>query len=97
MIIQMDGNLWAGSEIIPEDPKPQNKNGKRFADFLLRNKHLSVINATKLCEGKFTRVINTSKTIIDFFIVCEQIFPLVSRMKVDEQGEFKYHDIKEKL
>ena len=89
MIIQMDGNLWAGRDIIPEDPKPQNQNGKRFADFLLRNKHLSVVNATKLCEGKFTRVRNTTKTIIDFFIVCDQILPLVSRMKVDEEGEFQ--------
>ena len=24
MIIQMDGNLWAGDKIIPKDPKPQN-------------------------------------------------------------------------
>ena len=87
MIIQMDGNLWSGRDIIPEDPKPQNQNGKRFADFLLRNKHLSVVNETKLCEGKFTRVRNTTKTITDFFIVCDQILPLFSRMTVDEEGQ----------
>ena len=28
LIIQMDGNLWAGRQIIPNDPRQQNKNGK---------------------------------------------------------------------
>ena len=48
-----------------------------------------MVNATKLCEGKFTRVRNTTQTIIDFFIVCNQIIPLFSKMKVDEEGEFQ--------
>ena len=26
IIVQMDGNLWAGSDIVPGDPKPQNQN-----------------------------------------------------------------------
>ena len=45
LIIQMDGNLWAGSQIIPNDPRQQNRNGKLFEEFLLRNSHLSVVNA----------------------------------------------------
>ena len=45
IIIQMDGNLWAGSDIVQGDPKTQNQNGKRFADFLLQNQNLSVVNA----------------------------------------------------
>ena len=27
-ILQFDGNLWAGDNLIPSDPRPQNKNGK---------------------------------------------------------------------
>ena len=30
LIIQMDGNFWAGKSIIPNDPRPQNNNGKLF-------------------------------------------------------------------
>ena len=28
LIIQFDGNLWAGSELVPNDPRPQGKNGR---------------------------------------------------------------------
>ena len=34
LIIQMDGNLWAGNSSIPGDPNPQNKNGKLFENFV---------------------------------------------------------------
>ena len=34
VFIQMDGNLWAGENIIKGDPKNQNRNGKMFQDFL---------------------------------------------------------------
>ena len=33
-ILQFDGNLWAGPDIVPGDPRPQNRNGKYFDDFL---------------------------------------------------------------
>ena len=34
LIIQFDGNLWAGDKIIPNDPRSQNRNGKLFEQFL---------------------------------------------------------------
>ena len=34
LIIQMDGNQWAGKGIIKSDPKNQNQNGKFFESFL---------------------------------------------------------------
>ena len=34
LVVQMDGNLWAGRNIIPNDPKPQNKDGKLLEQFL---------------------------------------------------------------
>ena len=34
-ILHCDGNLWAGNKIIPGDPRPQNRNGKLFQEFLL--------------------------------------------------------------
>ena len=75
LIIQMDGNLWAGSNIIEGDPDKQNQNGKIFQTLLERNQHLSVVNALKVCDGKITREKNTIKgterRMLDFFIVCD--------------------------
>ena len=34
LIIQMDGNLWAGKEIIPNDPRLQNKMVSLLSNFL---------------------------------------------------------------
>ena len=36
-VLQFDGNLWAGNNIIPGDPRPQNRNGKLFQEFLERH------------------------------------------------------------
>ena len=58
-ILQMDGNLWAGENVIPSDPRPQNANGKLFEQFLLKNPHLIVVNALSLCKGNVTRIKHT--------------------------------------
>ena len=44
-ILQMDGNLWAGSDIIKDDPNPSNYNGKLFKEFLTKFPHLKVVNS----------------------------------------------------
>ena len=89
LIIQMDGNLWAGKEIIRNDPRPQNNNGRRFMEFLNRNPHLTVVNNLNLCEGVITRKrIRSGKleqSILDFFIVCNLVLPFVTRMVIDEE------------
>ena len=54
-LLHFDGNLWAGSEIIPGDVRPQNKNGRLFQQFLERNKNLTVVNSLPLCQGVITR------------------------------------------
>ena len=91
LIIQMDGNLWAGKNIIPGDPNKQNQNGKLFENFLMQNSNLTVVNALPSCEGKITRerITNkrTEKSVLDFFIVCEKILPFISKMIIDERGE----------
>ena len=88
----MDGNLWAGNQIIKSDPRRQNQNRKLFQNFLLKNTHLSVVNTLPICEGNITRIRHTreykEESILDFFfIVCNQILPLVTRMVVYVKGE----------
>ena len=55
IIIQMDSNSWAGSEIIPSDPNKQNSNGKLFKTFLDKNPALNVVNSLACCKGSITR------------------------------------------
>ena len=87
----MDGNLWPGQQIVMGDINVQNKNGKLFENFLTRNANLSVVNALPICEGTFTRVKTTknktTKTVLDFFVVCDKILPHVTKMHIDEKGE----------
>ena len=92
LIIQFDGNLWAGQSIIPGDPRPQNRNGKLFEEFLHKNPHLSVVNSLPLCEGLITRrrLKNgvPEESVLDFFIVCPRILPHITKMVVDEENKF---------
>ena len=91
IIIEIDSNAWAGKGILPNDPNNQNNNGKHLEEFLRRNKNITLVNALPLCEGSITRKRITKclneKSILDLFMVCDQVLPHVTRMHVDEIGE----------
>ena len=55
LLVQIDGNLHAGPQLLKQDPNPQNKNGKIFINFLERNPNLTVVNTLDICEGLITR------------------------------------------
>ena len=92
VIIQFDGNLHAGSELIKGDPNKQNQNGRLFCELLSRNPHLSAVNALDICEGIITRkrkIENkTEEAVLDFFIINDKMRPFIKKMVVDEQKEF---------
>ena len=92
LIIQMDGNLHAGPNLIKNDPNRQNQNGKLFMEFLDRNKQLTVVNCLEVCEGVITRsriVENkTEEAILDFCVVNAKVLPFVKKMLVDENKDF---------
>ena len=92
VILQMDGNLHAGRELIKEDPNPQNNNGKLFMQFLQRNPSLIVVNSLDICDGTITRKRETEKrteqAVLDFFVVNEKIRPFLKRMIIDEKREY---------
>ena len=87
-VLQFDGNLWAGDDLIPGDPRKQNRNGKLFQQFLERHPQLSVVNALSQCEGLITRVRKKNgemeKSVLDFFVVCDRVLPFVEKMVIDE-------------
>ena len=86
-ILQGDLNAWLGPEIIPKDPRKENKNGKLMAIFLKENK-LTVVNSLDLCKGLFTRIQKRKgilmKGILDFFVVCNNIISLITGMEIDD-------------
>ena len=90
-ILQFDGNLWAGSKILPGDPRIQNKNGKLFAEFLLRNPNLTVVNSLSKCQVLITRCRMKDgvleESILDFFVVCSLVLPFVTQMVIDSSRQ----------
>ena len=89
LIIAMDSNSWLGPKILRNDPHTQNKNGELFANFLMRNSNLTILNAESLCKGLITRSrkVNgvTEKSVLDYVIVCEKVRPFVTQFTIDEE------------
>ena len=81
--IELDANSKLGPMFIPGDPKPQSRNGKLLSNVILEN-GLIVVNGNELCTGLITRHRKTSirieESVIDFFIVCELFFTLITSM-----------------
>ena len=91
-ILHFDGNLWAGSQIITNDPRSQNRNGKLFHEFLQRNPHLTVVNSLPQCDGLVTRRRlcdgKVEESVLDFFVVCHRVLPYVTKMVIDERKKY---------
>ena len=91
-ILQMDGNLWAGKEIIQNDVHEQNQNGKMFQEFLKKYPHLVVVNNLALCEGSITRTRKTTRgmeeAVLDFFVICNKISHFLVKMIIDEDKQY---------
>ena len=91
-ILHFDGNLWAGPNLVPGDPRPQNQNGKLFMDFLSRHPNLTVVNSLPICEGLITRSRIKEgipeRSVLDFFVVCSRVLPFVTKMVIDEDKKY---------
>ena len=83
----MDANGKLGNEIIKGDPNKISPNGRLLLD-LINRKSLVVVNASDKCYGVITRMKVkgkiTEKSVIDYFIVCQNLYNLVISMLVDE-------------
>ena len=80
--IEMDANAKLGSKVILNDPHPQSKNGKLLEN-LIEDNDLVVVNGSALCEGLINRkrvtVASTEESILDYFIVCKEMFKRILR------------------
>ena len=92
IIVQLDASAHLGSEMIENDPNPQNPNGKLFAEFLKRNPAMIVVNSLSLCKGLITRIRKltnkTEKAVLDFYLVNSLMLPFLVEMKIDVEDEY---------
>ena len=93
--IEMDANAKLGCDIIPGDPHPLSSNGQFLKNIIDMN-DLIICNADPNCSGLFTRERETvngkEKSIIDFFIVCQDMFCLFKNMKIDALNAFTKYE-----
>ena len=82
-VLHFDGNLWAGEDLVPGEPRPQNRNGKLLQEFLKINPHLTIVNSLPLCKGLITRSRlcdgKQELSVLYFFIVCSSVLPFVTK------------------
>ena len=87
--LQTDANAKLGCEIIKGDIHPKSANGEILENIIFSN-DLILCNADKKCEGLFTReritVNGSEKSIIDYFIICEQMYKYFDKMKIDSEN-----------
>ena len=86
VLLQMDANAKVGPDVIKGDPHPQSSNGQYLVDLIERN-NLIICNSTEKCQGLITRrrmtKTNAEESIIDYLIVCEQLFPYLENMQIN--------------
>ena len=86
--IQMDGNCWAGPNVIKSDQRSQNRNGKLLQNFL-EDGNLFIENNSEKCEGIITRKTLKNgivqESILDFLITNEKLHAFLIKMKIDEE------------
>ena len=89
--IELDANAKLGHNIIANDPHEKSSNGELFLGVIVRN-NLIVGNASPLCNGLITRTRTTvngvEESIIDFLVVCEELFAYMTEMIVDEDNKY---------
>ena len=89
--LELDANAKIGCEIIKNDPNKISGNGEYFLEFV-KNNNLVIGNASDLCEGTITRSRKTvnghEKSVIDYFVMCQELFLLLKSMKIDESRMF---------
>ena len=66
-------------------------NGKLLFDILTRQ-NMIIVNATDKCSGIITRIKKTvrgvEQSVIDYFVVCLELFQKIVKMTVDESRKY---------
>ena len=90
IVIEADFNSKLGKEYIPNDPHPQDRNGKLLSDIIKRQK-LTVANGLMVCQGTITRkrvtTQRTEQSAISFVLVSEDLVNQIESVIIDEDRD----------
>jgi exonuclease III len=70
----------------PEDVTPLDRNGRRLTS-IANNLELHIMNADKICEGKFTWMKRGQQSTIDYVLGGEEVRRKMTSMKIDEDSD----------
>ena len=91
LCLEMDANAKLGNRVIKGDPHQMSSNGKQLFN-LVERYNLVVVNATDRCFGIITRIKRmqtvTEESILDYFIVCQEFYLMVTSLKIDEDRKY---------
>ena len=75
-------------QIVKNDPHEMSANGRLLMDIVERH-NLVIVNATDKCIGTITRMKTlknlVEKSVLDYFIVCQNFYSFIISMKIDEE------------
>ena len=95
----MDANAKLGAEYVKGDPHPLSKNGE-FLKSIIENNNLVVCNGLTNCEGLYTRERQTvngfERSVIDYIIICQDLYLYYESMKIDSNNALSYYKQKKK-
>ena len=67
------------------------RDGKIIKDKIIKDCNMKMINETKKCKGKYTRIntANPTEKSIDYVICSDNIAPNITEMEIDEAEKYK--------
>ena len=70
----------------------KNRKGEMMLEFMERW-NMVILNMDDRCEGVYTRIQGREKSVIDYYLVNEEMFSLFKKMEIDEEkGIFDLSD-----
>ena len=102
VLVQLDGNAKVGDKIILSDPNKISGNGNILLG-LVERQNMKIANSDPKCQGTITRIRHfkhgnkIENSVIDYFLLCEQLSNFLTDMIVDEDREWVLrHSVKHK-
>ena len=69
------------------------KNNNSFLlETLIENNNLIINNNSEICDGKYTRTVNDTKTTVDYIITNDKALNTIKKIKIDENKKINISD-----
>ena len=83
LVLNGDFNAKIG-KIIKDNKEEVSKSGKVLLQMTLEE-DLNIVNTNEKCEGKWTRILNNEKSVLEYMIIRQEDEKYVDSIRIDEQ------------